>query len=215
MRHVVVTRFSVPRPQDPENANRHNDRAWLDARLELFHRFFVPSVGRLGVPAVLLCSTESASHVAAAVRSLEWVEVMVQDEWYGGWSGEADQMVTRMDSDDAIHEDWLVALEAVPASVEAVCTREFLRYDPSTEKLSSYIRREPSPLAAFPGGRNPFAYDHAEIDRHCRVHEIEGAFLLQIFHGCNLSTRRPSWYRRRLPLSRLEAFGVTPPGQVG
>lgn len=208
MRHIVVTRFSVPRPLDPENVNRHNDRAWLDARLELFHRFFVPSVGRLGVPAVLLCSTESASHVAAAVRRLDWVEVIVQDEWYGGWSGEADQMVTRMDSDDAIRSDWLAALEAVPADVDAVCTREFLRYDPSTGKLSSYTRREPSPLASFPGGGNPFAHDHFEIDRHFRVHEIKGAFLLQIFHGGNVSTRRPSWYRRRLSLSRLEAFGL-------
>lgn len=210
MRHVIVTRFSVPWPKDPEKASRHNDRTWLDARLELFHRFFVPSVGRLGVPAVLLCSTESASRVAAAVRRLDWVEVVVQDEWYGGWSGEADQMVTRMDSDDAIRADWLVALEAVPASVEAVCTRDFLRYEPSTGKLSSYTRRVPSPLAAFPGGRNPFAYDHAEIDRHFRVHEIKGAFLLQIFHGGNVSTRRPSWYRRRLPLERLRPFGVDP-----
>jgi hypothetical protein len=102
----------------------------------------------------------------------------------------------------------------VPANFEAVCTREFLRFDPSTEKLSSYSRREPSPLAAFRGGRNPFAHDHAGIERHYRVHEIKGAYLLQIFHGGNVSTRRPSWYRRRLPLSRLEAFGIEAPGRV-
>lgn len=213
MRHVIVTRFSVPRRQDPVNVHRHNDPGWLDDRLELFHRFFVPSVSRLGVPAVLLCSTESASYVAAAIGHLDWVEVAVQDEWYGGWSGGADQMVTRMDSDDAIHEDWLSVLETAPASAEAVCTREFLRYDPLTGKLSSYRRREPSPLAAFRGCRNPFAHDHAGIQSHYRVHEIKGAYLLQIFHGGNVSTRRPSWYRRRLPLSRLEAFGVNAPGR--
>jgi hypothetical protein len=208
MRHVVVTRFSVPREKDPVNAHRHRERAWLDDRLELFYRFFVPSVSRLGVPAVLLCSTESASLVAAAVKRLDWIEVVVQDQWYGGWSGEVDQMVTRMDSDDAIHEGWLKALESVPADAEAVCTREFLRFDPSTGKLCSYTRRAPSPLAAFPGGRNPFAYDHAGIERHYRVHEIEGAYLLQIYHGGNVSSRRPSWYRRRLPLEGLRPFGL-------
>jgi hypothetical protein len=190
------------------NANRHNDCAWLDERLELFHRYFVPSVSRLGVPAVLLCSKDSAPHVATAVADLDWAEVVVQDRWYDGWCGEADQMVTRVDSDDAIHERWLAALEAVPTDAEAVCTREFLRFDPATTKLCSYRRREPSPLAAFRGGRNPFARDHAEIERHYRVHEIEGAYLLQIFHGGNISSRRPSWHRRRLPLSRLDAFGI-------
>ena len=54
MRHVIVTRFSVPRPQDPAHADRHHDRVWLDRRLELFFRFFLPSVKRLDVPAVLL-----------------------------------------------------------------------------------------------------------------------------------------------------------------
>jgi hypothetical protein len=188
--------------------NRHKDRAWLESRLDLFHRFFVPSVGRLGVPAVLLCSAETASYVAAAVGHLGWAQVIVQDEWYGGWSGTSNQMVTRMDSDDAIREDWLAALEKVPGDAEAVCTREFLRFDPATRRLCSYRRREPSPLAAFVGGRNPFAHDHAGIDRHYRVHDVEGAYLLQVFHGGNVSSRRPSWYRRCLPLSRLEAFGI-------
>jgi hypothetical protein len=40
------------------------------------------------------------------------------------------------------------------------------------------------------------------------VHDIEGPFLLQVFHGGNVSSRRPSWYRRRLPLERLRAFGL-------
>lgn len=164
------------------------------------------------MPAVLLCSAESASYVADEVSHLDWVEVVVQNHWYGGWSGEADQMVTRMDSDDAIHHDWLAALDEVPETADAVCTRQFLRYDPAAGKLCSYTRREPSPLAAFPGGRNPFMYDHAEIDRRCRsVHDVSGAYLLQIFHGGNVSTRRPSWYRRRLSLERLRSFGVDPP----
>jgi hypothetical protein len=208
MRHAIVTRFSVPRPQDPTHADRHLDRAWLDRRVELFRQFFVPSVSRLGVPAVLLCSSKSAAYVEDRVGGLDWVEIAVQDEWYGGWSGDSDQIVTRMDSDDAIHGDWLAAVEASPADAEVCCTRDFLRYDISAARLCAYSRREPSPLAAFRNGLNPFAHDHAGIDRHYRVHDIAGPYLLQIFHGGNVSSRRPSWYRRRLPLKHLEEYGV-------
>jgi hypothetical protein len=208
MRHVIVTRFSVPRTRDPSNFDRHRDRAWLDRRIELFHRFFVPSVSRLDVPAVLLCSSESAAYVDESVRGLDWVEIAVQDEWYGGWAGDDDQIVTRMDSDDAVHEGWLAAVEGAPPEAEVCCTRDFLRYDISKARLCAYTRREPSPLAAFRNGRNPFAYDHSELDHHFRVHEVAGPYLVQIFHGGNVSSRRPSWYRRRLPLERLAPFGI-------
>ena len=208
MSNVIVTRFSVPRPQDPANAHCHADRQWLEERLELFRTYFVPSVGRLGVQAILLCSSGSALFVDKQTRDLDWAEVVVQDDWYGGWSGSTDQIVTRMDSDDAIHEGWLAAVEAAPADAEVCCTRKFLRYDVSTGKLCAYARREPSPLAAFRGGRNPFAHDHAGLDRHYRVHDIDGPYLLQIYHGGNVSSRRPSFYRRRLPLERLENFGI-------
>ena len=170
----------------------------------------MPSVSRLGVPAVLLCSTESASYVGSQVDDLSWVEVVVQDEWYGGWSGDEDLFVTRMDSDDAIHEGWPAAVEAAPADAQVCCTRDFLRFDVSTGKLCSYSRPEPSPLAAFRGGRNPFAHDHAGLDRHYRVHDVDGPHLLQVFHGGNVSSRRPSWYRRRLPLDLLRPFGIDP-----
>jgi hypothetical protein len=208
MRHVIVTRFSVPRPQDPALADRHQERVWLDRRLELFFRFFVPSVGRLEIPAVLLCSSKSAAYVDEKVGGLDWLEVAVQDDWHGGWIGEEDQIVTRMDSDDAIHQDWLAAVEAAPVESEVCCTRNFLRYDISTGKLCAYTRRQPSPLAAFRIGHNPFAHDHSRLDRFYRVHDIAGPYLLQVFHGGNVSSRRPSWYRRRLPLDRLDAFGI-------
>jgi hypothetical protein len=208
MRHVIVTRFSVPRPQDPASAQKHRDRAWLDRRLELFRRFFVPSVSRLEVATVLLCSTDSATYVGDSVVDLKWVEVVVQDDWYGGWNGADEQTVTRIDSDDAVHIRWLEAVAAAPADAEVCCTREFLRYDASTGRLCAYSRREPSPLAAFRGGLNPFAHDHAELDLHYRLYDIPGPYLLQVFHGGNVSSRRPSWYRRRLPLNRLEAYGV-------
>jgi hypothetical protein len=209
MRHVIVTRFSVPRPQDPANAESHLDHAWLDRRLALFRRFFVPSVSRLEVPVVLLCSSESATYVADRVGGLNWLEIAVQDAWRGGWNGEDDQIVTRIDSDDAIHEGWLAAVEAAPSEAEVYCTREFLRYDSATGKLCAYSRREPSPLAAFRNGRNPFTHDHGDLDRHYRVHDIKGPYLLQVFHGGNVSSRRPSWYRRRLPLDRFAAFGIS------
>lgn len=208
MRHVIVTRFSVPRPQDPRNADRHLEQGWLERRLDLFRRFFVPSVSCLGVPAVLLCSSKSATFVDEKTTDLDWVEVEVQDDWYGGWVGDDDQTVTRMDSDDAIHQSWLAVVDAAPPDAEVCCTREFLRYDISSGRLCAYKRGDPSPLAAFRNGRNPFAEDHAGLDRHYRVHNIAGPFLLQTFHGGNVSSRRPSWYRRRLPLEHLEAYGI-------
>jgi len=204
-----VTRFSVPRVGDPGNEHRHRDRGWLDHRLELFRRFFVPSVGRLAVPAIVLCSSESASYIAHELADLGWIEVEIQDDWYGGWKGSADQIVTRMDSDDAIHRLWFEAVERAPAGAEVCCSREFLRYDPTAGRLCAYRRDHPSPLAAFWGGRNPFAHDHATLESRYRVHAVEGPYLLQIFHGGNVSTRRPSWYRRRLALSRLEDFGIS------
>lgn len=206
--HVIVTRFSVPRPHDPKNSASHTDESWLERRLELFRSFFVPSVGRLGVPAVLLCSGASAPAVGAALADLDWVEVVEQDDWYGGWLGEEGQTLTRMDSDDAIHERWFDAVDAVSGDIQVCFTKAFLRYDLTNGKLAAYSRDVPSPLAAFKGGLNPYACDHAALDQRFSARHIEGAFLLQVFHGGNVSTRRPSWYRRRLPLDRLDPFGV-------
>lgn len=147
--------------------------------------------------------------VSSALADLDWVTVVVQDDWYGGWVGEPHQTLTRMDSDDAVRDDWFEAVDAVTGDVEVCSTKEFLRYDLSNRKLAAYRRDVPSPLAAFKSGSNPYACDHSELEQHFRARHIEGAYLLQVFHGGNVSTRKPSWYRRRLPLDRLEAFGVT------
>jgi hypothetical protein len=146
--------------------------------------------------------------VADALTDLEWIEIVVQDDWYGGWVGETHQTLTRMDSDDAIHEGWLEAVDAVAGDIQVCCTKAFLRYDLATGKLAAYSRDLPSPLAAFRGGLNPYVCDHAVLEERYSVRNVEGAFLLQVFHGGNVSSRRPSWYRRRLPLDRLAPFGV-------
>ena len=211
MRHVVVSRFSVPR-LDAATARHHLDRDWLTQRLGLFRRYFVPSVGRCGVPVILLCSTESAESVAAGTADLPWVEVVVQDDWHAGWYGAGDQMVTRLDTDDALHEGWFRALEAAPPDFEVYCTKHFLRLDVDGLRLYDYSRRVPSPLAAFRGGANPYAHDHAELEGHHRVHLLPERFLLQVVHGANLSNRRPRWLRfyRRVALDRLRPFGLDP-----
>lgn len=210
MAHVIVTRFSVPRSGDPATADRHRDPAWLERRLELLRTFFVPSVSRFDVPVILLCSTVSAPLVAEAVADHAWAQVEIQDDWFGGWTGNRDQIVTRLDSDDALHDGWFEAVDAAPATAEVVCTREFLRLEPARNRLCAYRRRVPSPLAAFRYGRNPYEHDHADLARRFRVHWVEGAQLLQVFHGGNLASHRPSWYRRRQPLDRLRAFGLDP-----
>lgn len=207
--HLIVTRFAVPR-EDAATAGLHRDPRWLDERLALFRRFFVPSVGPLGVPAVLLCGPAAAEYVGDRIANLPWARVEVQERWRGGWTGAPGQVVTRMDSDDALHRGWFEALERAPAEAPVVITREFLRYDLERRRLHCYRRREPSPLAAFRGGLNPYEVDHKHLARRYPVHEIRGAFLLQVVHGGNLSNRRPAWWRvdRRVSRARLAEFGI-------
>lgn len=221
MRHVIVTRFSVPR-LDAATAPLHADRSWLDGRLDPFRRYYVPSLERLRVPVVLLCSSRSAEHVARRLGDLRWLSIVVQDAWYGGWRGSPDQVVTRLDSDDALHQDWFRRLEAAAevaaaADADVICTKEFLRLDERTGKLYAFRRKEPSPLAAFLRGANPFAHDHKVLERYYRTHELSGPYLLQVVHGGNLANRRPAWWRwhRRVPAARLAAFGLTPRGAAG
>jgi len=214
MRHIIVTRFSVPRPQDPPHAQRHADPAWLDSRMVLFRRYFVPSTERIGVPVVLLCSRLSAPRVASAVADLSYMEVVVQDDWYGGWSGAPDQILTRHDSDDALHEGWFEALDSASPGAEVYCTYDFLRLDTRSDRVYAYRRKEPSPLAGFAGGRNPFAHDHASLEQHYDCRRIDGAYLLQVVHGGNLSSRISAFaFRRRTSRRRLEPFGLA--GAVG
>jgi hypothetical protein len=215
VRHVIVTRFSVPR-LDLATAQWHADRRWLDSRLGPFRAYYVPSVERLRVPVILLCSQSSAEYVAKQLRDLRWLSIVVQDSWYGGWRGSSDQTVTRLDSDDALHEDWFRRLDAAPAGAEVIGTREFLRFDARRGKLYAFKRREPSSLAAFRNGANPFAHDHKLLEEHYRTHCLAGAWLLQVVHGGNLVNRPPSWWRfhRRVPSSRLAAFGLGPPASM-
>ena len=210
--HVIVSRFSVPR-LDPRTADRHLDPDWLDERLKLFRRFFVPSVQGLGVPVVLLCSSPSAERISGAVADLPWATVEVQDDWYAGWTGSERQVVTRLDSDDAVHRGWFEAVERALPQAEVVCSRHFLRLDLDRRRLFRYRRREPSPLVAFGGGRNPYAHDHAELTRHEPVHLLDRPYLLQVVHGGNLSNRRPTWRRvfSRLSLDQLEPYGIELP----
>jgi hypothetical protein len=212
MRHVIVTRFSVPR-LDSATASLHADRQWLDSRLGPFRAYYVPSVERLRVPVVLLCSSRSADYVSGQLRDLRSLSIVVQDSWYGGWRGAPDQVVTRLDSDDALHEDWFRRLDSTATSAEVICTKEFLRLDTQSGKLYAFRRREPSSLAAFLNGANPFAQDHKLLENHYQTHCLAGAYLLQVVHGGNLVNRPPSWwkFRRQLPPSALAAFGVPPP----
>jgi hypothetical protein len=157
---------------------------------------------------VLLSSSASAPVVAEAVGDLRWLTVVEQNDWRGGWVGGPGQTLTRMDSDDAVRSGWFAAVDAAPADAEVCVSHDFLRLDPERGRLCVYRRRVPCPLAAFRHGSNPYAHDHAGLDDHYRTHRVRRAYLLQIFHGGNISTRRPSWYRRRLPLAMLDEFGV-------
>jgi hypothetical protein len=214
MSHLLVTRFAVPRPGSGE---LYRDPAWLEARLRLFREYFVPSVAAAGVPALLLCGHAVAERIAAAVADLAWARVEVQDDWRGGYRGTPGQVLSRLDSDDALRADWFAAVDAAPQNARVVVSREFLRYDPAARRLHRYRRREPSPLAAFRGGENPYAVDHKHLLGRPDVHVLEGAYLLQVAHGGNLSNRPPSPWRldRRVSLRSLSDFGLPTPAGGG
>ena len=209
-RHVIVTRFAVPLEVSSSAADRHDDEEWLRTRLELFRRFFVPSVERLGVPAVLLCGSRAAEFVDQRTADLDWVRIEVQDDWRGGWTGASGEFLTRLDSDDAIRGTWFEEVDRAPAEVEVCISKEHLRLDVRRGRLHRYERNEPSPLAAFRAGRNPYLHDHKHLEAHYRTHRIPGAHLLQVVHGGNLSSRPPRPWRldRRVPHERLDAFGI-------
>lgn len=209
--HLFVTRFAVPRPV-AGTVGTYRDPDWLATRFTLFRRWFVPSVERLGVPVVLLCGSAAAEEVARRVADLAWARVEIQDEWRGGFRGEPHQTLTRIDSDDAVRGDWLEAVDHAPEAARTVITPEFLRYDPRSGRLHRYRRREPSPLAAFRGGANPYEVDHKHLLGRPGVHALRGAFLLQIVHGGNVSNHPPAAWRfdRRVPLGRLADYGVSP-----
>lgn len=208
MRHVIVTRFSVPRPQAAATARLHADQQWLERRLQLFRSYFARSVGRLGVPVVLLCSSDSAPLIAARLGDLPWARVVEQNDWRSGWQGEADQLVTRLDSDDAVHPDWFAAIESAPSEAEVCCTKRFLRLDAETGRLRAYRRSRPAPLAAFRGGRNPYTHDHEQLEQFYRTVTVRGTHLLQVYHGGNLSSRKPKLLIVPATRKRLRAFGL-------
>lgn len=208
---MILTRFAVPRPQR-DSAESYRSREWLEHRLQVFRRFYAPSVSRLGVPAVLLCGSEVADFVATRVSDLEWVRVEVQDRWRGGWQGSPDDVITRFDSDDALHEGWFEAVDRAPETARICLTYDFLRLDVAASRLHRYRRNEPSPLAAFRGGVNPYEVDHKHLEGMAGTHRIDGCFLLQTVHGANLSNRRPKPWRidRRVSRRHLAAFGLEP-----
>lgn len=210
MKHLIVTRFAVPR-QSPDTVDLYRNAEWLETRHHLFRQVFVPSVAPLGVPVILLCAGEVAEQVGRRIADLEWARVEVQDEWHEGWTADPDTTITRLDSDDALHRGWFDALDQAPQDAEVCISKDFLRWDLEADRLHNYRRREPSPLSAFRGGKNPYTLDHKYLEQLPGIHLIRGSYLLQIIHGGNVKNRRPKPWRfdRWVPRRRLADFGVT------
>jgi hypothetical protein len=122
-------------------------------------------------------------------------------------------VLTRLDSDDAVHPGWFEAIDRAPAAVRVLITGDFLRWDPGAGRLHRYRRREPAPLAAFCGGENPYRVDHKHLARLPGAHRLDGGpYLLSVVHEGNVKNRPPRPWRldRRVPLGLLAGFGVAP-----
>ncbi|MEM9406225.1 MAG: hypothetical protein AAGA81_09335, partial [Acidobacteriota bacterium] len=125
-RHRIVTRFSVPRRQEAHYAPVHADPEWLQFRLGLFRAVFVPSVQGLGIPVTLLCSSESADFVRRRTRCFSWLNVEIQNDWYGGTEAAEDELITRLDSDDALCRGWFDAVDSAPRDRDVYISRRQL-----------------------------------------------------------------------------------------
>ena len=207
VKHVVVTRFSVPLPQ--EGSRTHANAGWLSERLELLRAYYVPSLELSGVRAVLLCSRDTAGSVMREVSDLGWVTVEEQDDWYGGWEGGTDEVLTRLDSDDAVAPGWFNAIDAYSPEAATYCCRGTYMLDAEARRLYEVIRPFPAALAARAAGKNPYAVDHrALLDTFGGV-TLPGKPLLQVVHGGNVLNRIPTT-AREVPLGAIAEFGLSP-----
>ncbi len=174
-----------------KNADCHADVSWLERRLDLFRSFFAPSVGRLNVPAVLLCSNRSADMVSQRSRGSRLGHGRRPGRLVrrlgGGAPSDSDQDGLRRCRSRRLVRSGGCGRPATSKSAPRGSFSATTFPTGSSQPISATCRRRwrPSRAAATPTPAITQSSSSTFRARH-----IEGAFLLQVFHGGNVSTRQ-------------------------
>lgn len=204
-----MTRFNVRAGFGPPEGV---SSAWMDARLELFRRFCVPSVARQWFQDfrwLIFLDRETPRHyvreLEGILRGVPQAMLTYLDRWYDDWAvaavyllAKSDVVVTtRLDNDDALHEDFM-HLVAQRAAVEPPGTFiEFLSgytYDLASGRLKRF---------QFPGNSFPSFVERRRTEmltvhqgNHLMLREKgrmvtldEPSAWLQVIHGSNVSNK--------------------------
>lgn len=203
--HFVMTRFNLP--HHPDMAAPSDE--WLRERLDLFHRFTVPSLASQTVrPAgwMVVCRDDSPEWfrdelaMSDDVYEPVYISGQLTPEAAGHLvqerRGGADHVITtRIDNDDAISRDFV---ELVQRSFRAQ-EFEFVNLTTGAQWDGTHLYVMPYPRNAFisliekPNGEHPrtvWLDQHGYLDRHGLVQEVSAhPAWVQVVHGANLGNR--------------------------
>jgi hypothetical protein len=241
--HVVGTRFSVRMGLEPPAF----ERSWLEERLRLLELFCLPSVMAQTTSAftlMLLCDEATPPDILDALRQHERESPAVAIALTGSDRTPADVIAastppgtdvlvtTRLDSDDAIADGYLEAVQEYAAPFHRSDVATLLVNFPRGMRLdvpedAFYERRMPnSPFHSlferpasgpartiFSGvgraARNRARGNHATLHEHQVTHQDESIVAwLQVVHGGNLENRITPSDRPVRPEKALASFSL-------
>jgi hypothetical protein len=205
--HWLVTRFNVP---NAEYAGRSSDHVWLEHRLGLFRKYCLPSVAKQSCRRftwLLLVDLDTPAQARDALLNCRddfpFATLPVGDRWQeelaaflASESREGHLLTSRLDSDDAIHRDYLGLVQEHFSGrrLEFLEFRTGLRLDAVTGKLYRVHKYScPFLTLAEPADGTPLtvyccAHPRADEVAPLRNIPLENAWL-QVIHGGNLGNR--------------------------
>lgn len=184
----------------------------MEERLSLFERFCVPSVAgqrwqdfRWLIYVARETRKAHLSELARILRGVRQVEVTPMDSWSDDWAaasvyllGKTPKVVTtRLDNDDALHQDFMRLVAERAAAEEPGTFIEFLSgytYDLASGRLNRY-QFPGNPFPSYVEWRRPTLLtvhqgNHVHLREKGKMVTIdEPTAWLQVIHGSNVMNR--------------------------
>jgi hypothetical protein len=237
VQHLLLTRFSV-RIQPSENpwaftTDQELPRGWLDERLRLFRDYCMPSVRhQTCADFAWLVFCDRSTHPDVLEVLYQWADdtpqmlVALTDEFRSSAAGPhiddaADVVVTtRLDSDDAIHQDYVAAIQGhIPKFAESAKDTLLVNF-PRGYKLNEqtgdlFFHWETrshfhSLLEKHPGAGVQTVLSHTHSSMHTlhpTLHDDTFPAWLEVIHGGNVSNKLYKTLAAA-PETRLEPFNL-------
>jgi len=212
LHHLVVTRVAIL----GEEYRDELDDEWFEQRLELFRRYYAPTVNSQTERrfTVLLCFDPGAEARAQAFRDLLEVPsrvVRTRTTWKDAVSRElkdhfsGDVITTGLDSDDGLSVDFI---ERVRAEIEPDGALNFidgLQYSTGTGAFVR-SRKRSNPFISLHSTRGRWVFDvsgHKKVADRVPTVDVHGAPMwLQVIHGENVANE---FDEHRTPVRRAHA----------